>query len=162
MRPISWHIIEMDIICVMNDILLALDQRKFVFLVLLELSAAFDIGGHQSLLGRLSSRISLDVEVGTDLSYWYNSMYLHLQREVGVSSANERCAPRFCAWSYLFHHLYTASGGHCSEAKHGVSLIDWWHSVVSLIQRSWSSLWTGCPNPAGIMHLWYQTLDAAK
>ena len=45
---------------VQNDILQELDNGKSVFLVLLDLSAAFDIVSHQFLLKRLSKQFESD------------------------------------------------------------------------------------------------------
>ncbi len=47
------HSTETALVRVQNDILLAMDQRKVVMLLLLDLSAAFDTGSHDILLHRL-------------------------------------------------------------------------------------------------------------
>ncbi len=52
----QFHSTETALTCVLSDILLSLDQRKAVFLVLLDLSAAFDIVDHQMLLDRLATK----------------------------------------------------------------------------------------------------------
>ncbi len=54
------HSTEMDLTCVLNDVLLAMDHRESVFLVLLDLSVAFDTVDHQLLPGHLAGRIGID------------------------------------------------------------------------------------------------------
>ena len=51
----SHHSTETALVKVSNDILLALDQRKCVYLVLLDLSAAFDTIDHNVFLARLEN-----------------------------------------------------------------------------------------------------------
>ena len=53
------HIVETALLRVQNDILCALDQRKCVALILLDLSAAFDMLDHLVLLNRLATRIGI-------------------------------------------------------------------------------------------------------
>ncbi len=55
----QFHSTETALTAVVNDILTALDQRMATFLVLLDLSAAFDMVDHSILLKRLETRIIL-------------------------------------------------------------------------------------------------------
>ena len=97
------HSTEMALASVLNGILMALDQKQEVFLVLLDLSAAFDMVDHSILLKWLETRIGL--------------------RGLGLN----------CVSSYLFHHYQhvSASGGKSTsqELKRQVPQ----GSVVSLI-----------------------------
>ena len=54
-RPL--HSTESALIKVKNDIMFSLDANKWVLLVLLDLSAAFDTIDHNILISRLSQRI---------------------------------------------------------------------------------------------------------
>ena len=71
------HSTESTLLRVQNDILTALDDKKCIVLVLLDLSAAFDTIDHEVLLSRLQSRIGI---VGKALkwltSYIKNRSYL--------------------------------------------------------------------------------------
>lgn len=52
---------ETALLKVMNDILLNINKQHVTILVLLDLSAAFDIVDHSILLNRLSSKLSLNI-----------------------------------------------------------------------------------------------------
>ncbi len=53
------HSTETALTYVLSDILMSLDQKKSVFPVLLDLSAAFDTVDHGLLINRLSSRLGI-------------------------------------------------------------------------------------------------------
>ena len=55
----QFHSTETALLRIQSDILLALDQRKCVLLVMLDLSAAFDTIDHNTLLSRLKSAMGL-------------------------------------------------------------------------------------------------------
>ena len=54
-----FHSTETALLKVHNDILVALDERQAVFLLLLDLSAAFDTVNHSTLLSRLQLRYGI-------------------------------------------------------------------------------------------------------
>ncbi len=53
------HSTETALVHVLNDILLSLDKKKSVFLILLDLSAAFDTVDHKLLIDRISRRLGI-------------------------------------------------------------------------------------------------------
>ncbi len=55
----KFHSTETALTCVLNDLLMALDQKQSAFLVLLDLSAAFDTVDYAILLRQLETRIGL-------------------------------------------------------------------------------------------------------
>ena len=63
------HSIETALLTITNDILLSLDSRDNVFLLLLDLSAAFDTVNHSLLLSRLKNSFGM---TGTVLQ-WFHS-----------------------------------------------------------------------------------------
>ena len=63
------HSIETALLTITNDILLSLDSRDNVFLLLLDLSAAFDTVNHSLLLSRLKNSFGI---TGTVLQ-WFHS-----------------------------------------------------------------------------------------
>jgi hypothetical protein len=83
------HSCETALMRIQNDILMALDSKKCVFLVLLDMSAAFDTVDHQMLLRRLSERLGIK---GNALQ-WITS-YLHNRQQFvtirGTRSAKQQ------------------------------------------------------------------------
>jgi len=75
------HSTETAVVRVQNDILEAIDDGKCVFLVLLDLSAAFDTVSHDILLDRLSTRFGIS---GSALS-WISSYLSDRTQSVLVS-----------------------------------------------------------------------------
>ena len=53
------HSTETALVKIQNDVLRAIDQQRCVFLVLLDMSAAFDTVNHSILLNRLSNRLGI-------------------------------------------------------------------------------------------------------
>ena len=70
------HSTESALLRVHNDVLRALDQRKEIILVLLDLSAAFDTVDHHILLRRLRDRYG----ICGDVLQWFES-YLHDRKQ---------------------------------------------------------------------------------
>ena len=68
----KFHSVETALLKVHNDIMCAVDSKKAVLLVLLDLSAAFDTIDHNVLIRRLTSNFGIQ---GSALS-WFQS-YLH-------------------------------------------------------------------------------------
>ena len=64
------HSTESAILCVLSDILLAVDRGDFAVLVLLDLSAAFDTVDHDILLQRHESSFGI-ADVARD---WFRSV----------------------------------------------------------------------------------------
>jgi len=59
----AYHSIETALLTITNDILLSLDRRDNVFLLLLNLSAAFDLVDHSLLLSRLNNSFGITATV---------------------------------------------------------------------------------------------------
>ena len=57
------HSTETALLKVQNDILIAIDNKKFVALLLLDMSAAFDTVNHEILLERMSKRFGIKGKV---------------------------------------------------------------------------------------------------
>jgi exonuclease III len=74
------HSTETALLKVSNDILLALDKRKCVLLVLLDLSAAFDTIDHSIFLQWLEQQCG----VGGKLSEWLESYFSGRYQSVGI------------------------------------------------------------------------------
>jgi len=79
----QYHGTETTLVRVMNDILCALDNKQGAYLVLLDLSAAFDTIHHDTLKCRLESDIGLQ---GTVLQ-WVVSYLADRSQQVSVSGA---------------------------------------------------------------------------
>jgi hypothetical protein len=89
------HSTETGLLKVQNDILCAIDNKKAVVLVLLDLSAAFDTVDHDMLLHRMSTRLGVK---GNVLS-WFRSYLSNRQQHVciqGVSSSTHKSFSVVC------------------------------------------------------------------
>ncbi len=75
------HSTETALVRVQNDILLAMDQRKVVMLLLLDISAAFDTVSHGILLHRLEHRFGISGEV----LGWFNSYLADKKQTVSIN-----------------------------------------------------------------------------
>ena len=76
----QYHTTETALMHVLSDILLALDQKKSVFLVLLDLSAAFDTVDHELLISHLPLQLGVG---GVPLS-WFRSYLSNRTQFVSV------------------------------------------------------------------------------
>ena len=96
----SGHSTETALLRVQNDILRAIDSGKCVFLVLLDLSAAFDTVTHDGMLDRLKSRFGIT----GDAQRWIASYLKERSQSVCISgkksyvgTTNMRCTTRISA-----------------------------------------------------------------
>lgn len=80
----SHHSVETALLRVTNDFLMALDNGKEVFLVLLDYSAAFDTVNHSILLHRLKNRFGIS---GTVLC-WLKSYLSNRTQYISVNGSN--------------------------------------------------------------------------
>ena len=64
----AFHSTESALLRVHSDLLTAMDRKQGSYIVLLDLSAAFDTVDHELLLHRLKTRLQLDIG-GTALAY---------------------------------------------------------------------------------------------
>jgi hypothetical protein len=80
----SGHGTETALVSVQNNILQALDQQKAVFLVLLDLSAAFDTLDFDIMLQRFRDRYGI-TELALD---WFNSYFKHRRCHVSIDGMN--------------------------------------------------------------------------
>ena len=80
------HSTETALVKVTNDILMALDKRQCVYLVLLDLSAAFDTVDHNVFL----SQMLTDYSMGGDVVNWMHEYLSDRQQCVQVNGASSK------------------------------------------------------------------------
>ena len=114
------HSTETALVKVTNDILLALDAKHDVFLVLLDLSAAFDTVNHEILLSRLSDLLGVS---GNALN-WFRS-YLSNRSQCVVIDSTKSCfrlidtgVPQGSVLGPILFNVYTSPLGKL-VASHG-------------------------------------------
>ena len=88
----QFHSVETALLRVQSDILSALDSKKCVLLIMLDLSAAFDTIDHKTLISRLKSEIGV---AGKALS-WFNSYISGRKQAVLINGATSKL------WELLF------------------------------------------------------------
>ena len=104
------HSTETALLRVHNDIMLALNKKKDVLLIMLDLSAAFDTIDHEILLHRLKFRFGI---TGTVLS-WFRSYLADRSQRVKVGSATSSSlrmkygVPQGSVLGPILFTLYTA------------------------------------------------------
>jgi len=87
------HSTETALLRIQNDILQAIDNKRCVLLVLLDLSAAFDTVDHSILLHRLHNRFGIS---GQPLS-WFESYLTNRQQTVYINGAHSVPMPVTCS-----------------------------------------------------------------
>ena len=71
---------ETALVKIQNDMFLSMDKKKFVLLVLLDMSAAFDTVKRSTLLGRLENRFGVSGEVNK----WFASYFSDRVQSVSI------------------------------------------------------------------------------
>ena len=79
----SAHSTESALLRVQNDLLMAMDNKKNSYLVLLDLSAAFDTVDHTYLIGRMASRL----RIGGSALQWFTSYLTGRTQRVKIGDA---------------------------------------------------------------------------
>ena len=109
-RIIFFHSTEIALLIVTNDIMLSLGKGENVFLVLLDLSAAFDTVNHSLLLARLQKSYG----IGGTVLQWLNSYFSQRTQSVNINETNSTVrdlpvgVPQGSVVGPVIYLLYTA------------------------------------------------------
>ena len=118
----QFHSTETALICVLNDVLLSLDQRKAAILVLLDLSAAIDTIDRQMLLDQLATKTGV---VGVVLD-WIKNYLTHRTQFASISNARSdsqvlyNSVPQGSVLGLIFFMVYTQPLGEIGR-KHDMN-----------------------------------------
>ena len=116
----QFHSTETALLRVKNDIIIALDQRKMVSLVLLDLSAAFDTIDHNILLRRMESRFGI---AGSCLEWFRDYLsnrcqIIDIDNKVSEPKIFNFGVPQGSVLGPIFFTMYTAPVGDITR-RHG-------------------------------------------
>ena len=149
----SGHSTETALLSIKNDIMLAIGDKKGVFLVLLDLSAAFDTVDHQILLRTISESIGL---TGKALS-WFRS-YLNnrscsvcIDGEFSHTQSLEYGVPQGSTGIY---NLYKADWWDNSQTWYSFPYICWRYSNLLYLQPQGSGIDTISTQQTILLSLW--------
>ena len=128
----KFHSVESALLCVQNDVLLSLDKGQFVFLVLLDFSAAFDTIDHGKLLSTLHDRIGV-----ADNALWWFASYLRDRSQRAVINGSRSdpsgliCGvPQGSVLGPLLFTMYTLALGRCHYGSgRGISYVCRWQQL---------------------------------
>ena len=117
----AFHSTESPLLRVHNDLLTAMDRKQWSYLVLLDLSAAFDTVDHELLLHRLKARLGIG---GTALA-WFKSYLTNRTQEVMVGDTLSALVyllfgvPQGSVLGPLLFSIYTLPFGYIIR-RHGI------------------------------------------
>ena len=134
------HSTEMALFHIQSDVLLALDRKEAVFLVLLDLSSAFDLIDHAVLLEALETHFGIN---GQALS-WFRShltacfqaihidgSFSHKQSWIVASHKD------LCVGASAVYTLFLPSHWHSTPTQPGCASVCGWLPTLSGLQDSW-------------------------
>ena len=102
---------ETAMLRITNDLLLVADGGQVRFIVLLDLSAAFDTIDHHILLQKLSSRLHLSKSAvhwfASYLDDWYQKVVIGDETSSDFQTAI-RSSARVCYWTLVIVHFFLA------------------------------------------------------
>ncbi|PVD20262.1 hypothetical protein C0Q70_20759 [Pomacea canaliculata] len=108
--------------CLMNDLLCSADAGKVTLVVLLDLSVAFDVIDHSTLL----TRLQMEVGIGGSALQWFHSYLSDRTQRVMVNQASSVTVPLLCGVPQgsvlgpVLFSIYTSQLGPLIE-KHNVN-----------------------------------------
>ncbi|PVD26815.1 hypothetical protein C0Q70_11961 [Pomacea canaliculata] len=116
------HSCETALLRLMNDLLCSADAEKVTLVVLLDLSAAFDVIDHSTLL----TRLQMEVGIGGSALQWFHSYLSDRTQRVMVNQASSVTVPLLCGVPQgsvlgpVLFSIYTSQLGPLIE-KHNVN-----------------------------------------
>ena len=159
------HSTETSLLKVKNDIMCALDQRRAVFVLLLDLSAAFDTVDYHIFLKRLFWHI---------LHQWYGPPLVLLLSTRSTKSCCSlrivflwtyyglRTTTRFGHWTYGVFSLHSSSWRSYSSAPCQLPYVCWWYAIVCRLRSNRARWKRESLEYTYVMYRWYYRLDAHK